>query len=150
MYHAMVSTAPYTAPAAPAAHSAPYPAIYRNLMSTSLLGTVYRVGEDADTVSQAVEATLEDSSTYLLYRSIVMAMAGQRGKEREQLQQQVEQHPEDGASKVALALTLLFEGDREWRHWIDNVLATSTDQPVRQAAQGVLQFLSRGARPGSH
>ncbi len=140
----------------PAAHAAsparpePYPAIYRNLMSTSLLGTVYRVGDDADTISRAVEATLEDRSTYRLYRSIVLAMAGQRGEEREQLQQRVDSHPEDGAGKVALALTLLFEGDPDWRHWIDNVLATSTDQPVRQAAQGVLQFLGRNLLPAVH
>ncbi len=142
-----------SAPAAHAdatAHSEPYPAIYRNLMSTSLLGTVYRVGDDADAISQAVEATLEDRSTYRLYRSIVLAMAGQRGEEREQLQQRVESHPDDGASKVALALTLLFEGDPDWRHWIDNVLATSTDQPVRQAAQGVLHFLGRAFRTTVH
>ncbi|AVS61258.1 hypothetical protein C8241_05605 [Paracidovorax avenae] len=137
------ATAPYAAAEAPAA---PYPVIYRNLMSVALLGTVYRVGSDADTISRAVEATLEDSSTYLLYRNIVLAMAGQRGKERDQLLHHVETHPEDGVSKVALALTLLFNGDPAWRHWIDNVLATSVDQPVRQAAQGVLHFLGRSTQ----
>ncbi len=58
----------------------------------------------------------------------------------------METHPEDGVSKVALALTLLFNGDPAWRHWIDNVLATSVDQPVRQAAQGVLHFLGRATQ----
>ncbi|MDA8457422.1 HrpB1 family type III secretion system apparatus protein [Acidovorax sp. GBBC 3334] len=145
----MIHSAPFKATAA-LAPSVPYPVIYRNLMSVALLGTVYRVGSDADTISQAVEATLEDSSSYLLYRNIVLAMAGQRGQERDQLLHHVENHPEDGVSKVALALTLLFEGDPAWRHWIDNVLATSMDQPVRHAAQGILHFLGKAPKPVIH
>ena len=54
---------------------------------------------------------------------------------------EVEDNPQDDETKVALAVSLLLGGDADWRHWIDNVLATSDDQPVREAALGVLSYV---------
>jgi len=121
----------------------PYPAIYRNLMSVGLLGTVYRVSEDAQTISNAVELTLDEPGSFAVYRAVALAMAGQLDYARETLGARVDNDPQDDASKVALAIAMLFGGDPGWRHWIDNVLATSADITVRQAAHGVLGYLGR-------
>jgi hypothetical protein len=121
----------------------PYPVIYRNLMSVGLLGTVYRAGEDAQTISNAVALTLEDSGSFEVYRAVALAMAGQLDHARDTLGQRVDSDPQDDASKVALAIALLFGGDTGWRPLIDNVLATSADTDVRQAAHGVLGYLGK-------
>lgn len=121
----------------------PYPVIYRNLMSVGLLGTVYRVGEDAQTISDAVELTLDEAGSFAAYRAVALAMAGQLHYARETLGKRVDDDPQDDAGKVALAIAMLFGGDPGWRRWIDNVLATSADVTVRQAAHGVLGYLGR-------
>jgi hypothetical protein len=54
----------------------------------------------------------------------------------------VEQNPHDDNAKVAMAVSLMFAGDAEWKHWLDNVMATSSEQSAREAANGVLTFLS--------
>ena len=43
---------------------------------------------------------------------------------------------------VAMAVSLMLGGDAEWKSWLDNVLATSSEQSAREAANGVLTFLS--------
>lgn len=121
----------------------PYPVIYRNLMSIGLLGTVYRVGEDAQTISDAVTLTLDEGGSFEVYRAVALAMAGQLDHARDTLGAKVEQDPQDDASKVALAIAMLFGGDPGWKQWIDNVLATSIDTDVRQAAHGVLGYVGR-------
>jgi hypothetical protein len=130
----------------PDADPRPYPAIYRNLMSVALLGTMYRVGEDAEIISHAVELTLEESGSFAVYRAVALAMAGRLDHARETLGASIENDPQDDASKVALAIAMLFGGDPGWRHWIDNVLATSADVNVRQAAHGVLGYLGKLSR----
>ena len=35
----------------------------------------------------------------------------------------------------------MLAGNAEWKHWIDNVLATSSDQNAREAASGVVTYL---------
>lgn len=134
--------------AQPAAKSA-YPVIYRNLMTVGLLGTIYRVGDDAQTIHSTVEMTLEDSHSYSLYRTVALAMAGQVGDAREALASRIEEDPQNGENKVAMAITMLFGGDRGWRHWIDNVLATHADQEVREAAFGVLKYAGQQSRRAS-
>lgn len=123
-----------------------YPVIYRNLMSVGLLGTVYRLGDDAQTISNAVALTLEHSGSFEVYRAVALAMAGQPEHARETLGAKVDQDPQDDASKVALSIAMLFGGDPGWKHWIDNVLATSIDTDVRQAAHGVLGYVGQLAR----
>lgn len=117
-----------------------YPVIYRNLMSVGLLGSIYRLGNDAQIINAAVELTLDEPRHFRTYRAVALAMAGQVDYARNVLGGQVEEDPQDDETKVALAVSLLLGGDAEWRHWIDNVLATSDDQPVRQAALGVLSY----------
>jgi hypothetical protein len=118
-----------------------YPVIYRNLMSVGLLGVIYRVGEDAQTINAAVESTLAEPGAFSTYCAVALAMAGQTEYARNVLGGRVEEQPQDDQAKVALAVSLLFGGDPGWRHWVDNVLATSTDQPTRQAALGVLSYV---------
>ena len=58
-----------------ASTSRPYPVIYRNLMSIGLLGTVYRVGEDAQTISDAVALTLDEGGSFEVYRAVAREFA---------------------------------------------------------------------------
>ncbi|GKT20972.1 hypothetical protein [Acidovorax sp. SUPP3334] len=131
---------------APTATKSAYPVIYRNLMTVGLLGTMYRVGEDAQTIHATVEMTLEDAHGYSLYRTVAMAMAGHLDEAREALASRIEEEPQNGENKIAMAVAMLFGGDRGWRYWIDNVLATHTDQEAREAALGVLKYVSRQDR----
>jgi hypothetical protein len=128
--------APTTAPARG------YPEVYRNLMTVGLLGAIYRRLDDADVVNAAVEATLDDPSHYRMCRAIAVGMGGDVGYAREQLGSYVEHNPDDDNAKVAMAVSLMLGGDAEWKGWLDNVLATSTEQSAREAANGVLTFLS--------
>jgi len=118
-----------------------YPVIYRNLMSAGLLGSIYRLGADANIINAAVELTLDDPRHFRTYRAVALAMAGQVDYAQRVLGSQIEEHPQDDEAKVALALSLLLGGDTDWRAWIDNVLATSDDQPAREAALGVLSYV---------
>lgn len=119
-----------------------YPEVYRRLMTVGLLGAIYRCTDDADVVNTAVEATLDDPAFYRMCRAIAVGMGGEVGYAREQLGSYVEQNPHDDNAKVAMAVSLMFAGDAEWKHWLDNVMATSTEQSAREAANGVLTFLS--------
>ena len=123
------------------AHPGTYPVIYRNLMSVGLLGSIYRVGNDAQVINAAVELTLDEPRHFRAYQAVALAMAGQVDYARSVLGGQIEERPQDDESKVALGVSMLLGGDPEWRHWIDNVLATSNDQPARQAALGVLSYV---------
>ena len=118
-----------------------YPVIYRNLMSVGLLGAIYRIGTDAQVINAAVEMTLDEPRHYRAYRAVALAMGGQVDYARSVLGGRIDEHPRDDESKVALAVSMLLGGDPSWRQWIDNVLATSVDQPVREAALGVLSYV---------
>lgn len=140
MYDTYTQHAAYAAPAA--APASGYPEVYRNLMTIGLLGAIYRSMDDANVVNTAVEATLDDPTFYRMCRAIAVGMGGDVGYARDQLGSYVEQHPDDDNAKVAMAVSLMLGGDAEWKTWLDNVLATSSEQSAREAANGVLTFLS--------
>jgi hypothetical protein len=140
MYDTYTQHAAYAAPAV--APASGYPEVYRNLMTIGLLGAIYRSMDDANIVNTAVEATLDDPSFYRMCRAIAVGMGGDVGYARDQLGSYVEQHPDDDNAKVAMAVSLMLGGDAEWKSWLDNVLATSSEQSAREAANGVLTFLS--------
>lgn len=121
---------------------ADYPEVYRNLMAIGLLGAIYRASEDAAIVHQAVEMTLEDPTMYVMHRAIAVAMGGDASYAKASLGHRIEQQPDDDNSKVALGVSMMLSGDPEWKHWLNNVLATSTDQQAREAATGVLSYLA--------
>lgn len=131
----------YAAPAEPAA-TGDYPVVYRNLMSIGLLGAIYRCADDANLVNEAVEATLDDPTLYRMWRSIALGMGGDAAYAKTNLGAHLEQNPEDDNAKVAMAVSMMLSGDPEWKHWLDNVLATSTEQSAREAANGVLSYLA--------
>lgn len=140
MYDTYAAHAAYAVPAAaPAGH---YPEVYRSLMVVGLLGAIYRRMEDADIVNTAVEATLDDPGFYRMCRAIAVGMGGDVEYARETLGSYVDEHPDDDNAKVAMAVSLMLGGDAEWKSWLDKVLATSTEQSAREAANGVLTFLS--------
>jgi hypothetical protein len=118
-----------------------YPLVYRNLMAVGLLGSIYRLAADADIVNEAVELTLADSGLYRLYRSIAMGLGGNSDYAKRNLLTQAEQDAEDDTAKMALAVSLLLGGDPDWRRWLDNVLATSSNQKARAAAHELLDYL---------
>ncbi|WKB51746.1 hypothetical protein [Eleftheria terrae] len=121
--------------------SGDYPVVYRNLMAVALLGAVYKARDDAETVSAAVEKTLNDPLQFRLCRAIAQGIGGDAEFARGTLGKHLEQHPDDDGAKVAMAVSMMLAGNAEWKQWIDNVLATSTDQSAREAANGVIAYL---------
>lgn len=119
-----------------------YPAVYRNLMAVGLLGSCYRVHEDAERVNEAVEATLSDPSQFRMYRAIAQGIGGDASYAQQEIGQHLDDAPDDDRAKVALAVSLMLAGDVEWKALIENVLATSTDQVAREAATKLIQYLS--------
>ncbi|MDH0868422.1 hypothetical protein [Mitsuaria sp. GD03876] len=115
-----------------------YPLVYRNLMAVGLLGAVYRARDDAATVSAAIELTLDDPTPFRVCRAIAQGIGGDAEYAATTLGEHVDAHPEDEGAKVALATAFLLARDERWKGILDEVLATSTDQNVRQAASGVL------------
>jgi hypothetical protein len=124
-----------------ASHDEAYPLVYRNLMAVGLLGAIYRTHDDANTVSDAVEMTLNDALNFRICRAIAQGMGGDAAAVQESLGQHVEENPDDDGAKVAYGVALMLAGNAEWKHWIDNVLATSSDQNAREAASGVVSYL---------
>jgi hypothetical protein len=118
-----------------------YPEVYRNLMAVGLLGACYRVGEDADKVNNAVEATLADTSEFRMYRALAQGIGGDATLAAAEIGRRIERDPDDDRSKVALAVSLMLAGDPEWKNLIENVLAVSTDQVAREAATNLVQYL---------
>ena len=119
-----------------------YPDVYRNLMAVGLLGACYRCADDAQIVNDAVEATLSDVSQYRMYRALAQGIGGDASLASDEIRRRLEKDPDDDRSKVALAVSLMLGGDPEWKSLIENVLAVSTDQVAREAATGLVQYLS--------
>ena len=117
-----------------------YPLLYRNLMAVGLLGAVYRARDDAATVSAAVEMALDDPTPFRVCRAIAQGIGGDAEYASATLGQYVEERPDDEGAKVALATAYLLARDARWKGILDEVLATSADQNVRQAANGVLAY----------
>lgn len=134
----MAADASLAAAPSAAASAASYPLVYRNLMAVGLLGAVYRAREDAATVSAAVELTLDDPTPFRVCRAIAQSIGGDAEYASSTLGDYVQAHPEDEGAKVALATAFLLARDPRWKGILDEVLATSSDQNVRQAANGVL------------
>jgi hypothetical protein len=117
-----------------------YPLIYRNLMAVGLLGAVYRVRDEAETVSAAVELTLADPTPFRVCRAIAQGIGGDAEYASETLGRHLEGHPDDEGAKVALATAFVLARDERWKPILDEVLATSSDQHVREAAIGVKDY----------
>lgn len=126
--------------AADATSTTDYPLVYRNLMAVGLLGAVYRARDDAATVSAAVELTLDDPTPFRVCRAIAHSIGGDAEYASATLGEYVDGHPDDEGAKVALATAFLLARDERWKGLLDEVLATSADQQVRQAANGVLDY----------
>ena len=122
--------------------AADYPVVYRNLMAIGLLGAVYRAHDDTETVSRAVESTLDDPTPFRVCRAIAQGIGGDAEYASATLGRHVEEFPQDEGAKVALATALLLARDERWKEILDEVLATSADQNVRQAANGVLEYVA--------
>ena len=118
-----------------------YPTVYRNLMVVGLLGSIYRKHDDAEVVNKAVEATLDDTTQFRVYRAIAQGIGGDATLANEMLATSLEKNPDDDAAKVTFAVAMLLGGDPQWKSIIDQVLALSTDQAAREAAVGVLSYL---------
>lgn len=121
-----------------------YPAVYHNLMLVGLLGAIYRSnGDDTQTVNKAVELTLVDTTVFTMCRAIALGMGGDADFAKTHLGAHLEQHADDDGAKLAMAVSMMLAGDTQWKHLIDNLLATSTDQTAREAAHGVLSYLNK-------
>lgn len=120
-----------------------YPAVYHNLMLVGLLGAIYRSGDDTQTVNKAVELTLVDTTVFTMCRAIALGMGGNADFAKAHLGAHLEHHSDDDGAKLAMAVSMMLAGDTQWKHLIDNLLATSTDQTAREAAHGVLSYLNQ-------
>ena len=119
-----------------------YPPVYRNLMMVGLLGACYQAHEDAQMVNDAVEATMQDPTPFRMYRALAQGIGGDASYAATQLQQRLDEKPDDDKAKVALAVSMMLAGDPEWKGVVENVLATSTDQVAREAATNLIQYLT--------
>jgi hypothetical protein len=122
------------------AAAAGYPLVYRNLMAIGLLGAVYRVRDEAETVSSAVELTLADPTSFRVCRAIAQGIGGDAQYASETLGRHLDEHPDDEGAKVALATAFLLARDERWKPVLDQVLATSADPNVREAANGIKDY----------
>ena len=116
-----------------------YPTVYRHLLVAGLLGTLYGAREDAAIVTAAVENTLADAREFQLCRALAQSLHGQSDEARETLEAHLNQHPDDAQAQVVLAAVLMRLRNPLWRPMLDNVLATTLDQPARQAARDLLE-----------
>jgi hypothetical protein len=119
----------------------PYPRVYYNLMVVSLLGSIYRQHDEAQSCSEAVESTLKDATRYRMYRAIAKGIGGDANLATEMLEQHLTEHPDDDRAKVTLAVAMMLGGNPDWKSIIDRILAVSTDVPAREAANSVLSYL---------
>ena len=76
------------------AAAAGYPLVYRNLMAIGLLGAVYRVRDEAETVSSAVELTLADPTSFRVCRAIAQGIGGDAQYASETLGRHLDEHPD--------------------------------------------------------
>lgn len=118
-----------------------YAGVYRNLLCVGLLGTIYSQSEDVNIVCSVVETTLEQPELFRIYRAVISGLSGRSDYARETLERHIEKFPDDDIAKVSLGAALMLSGERDWKHWIDAVLATSINPTTRTAASGVLSFL---------
>jgi len=119
-----------------------YPLPYRNLMAVSLLGTLYRA-QEVDAASRAVENTLADPGRFRVYRAVLQSIGGEGKAAESALAAHLEHRPDDDGAKLAVAMAKALSGDAEWRPLLENVLATSSDGGVREAATRMLEQLQR-------
>jgi thioredoxin-like negative regulator of GroEL len=131
----------YASAAAPAAE---YPPVYRSLMAVGLLGSSYGQHEDADVIDTAITATLDDPTHYRVNRAMAQSQGGASKEAVESLRAHVQADPHDDGAKIALAVTMRLAGDDGWEDVIENVLASSADPAVREAARNVVAYLSQG------
>ncbi len=115
--------------------------IYRNLMAVGLLGTIYRSEEDAETINDVIEATLNEPLQFRICRAVVSGMAGVGDVARGSLRTHVDTHPDDEAARLALAISLILAGDPDGRRAIESLLATTSDTNVRLTAHSMLELL---------
>lgn len=117
--------------------------IYRNLMAVGLLGTAYRITEDAETINNVVEATLEAPLQFRICRAIVSAMAGTGAASKSSLAAHVQENPDDEPARLAYAIALMVSGDPDGKQAIEGVLATTSNSVVRLTANNVLDYLRK-------
>lgn len=119
------------------------PPLYRNLMAIGLLGTVYRLPDDANIVNDVIDATLQQPTQYRMCRAIATGMTGDSDYAKRVLAPYVEDHPDDEAARVAMAIALTLAGDEEGPKTLHSVLAVSTDMSIRMTAGNMLSFMAR-------
>ena len=118
-----------------------YPDIYHNLMIIGLLGSIYRLHEEANKINSVVEATLNNPVEYRMFRAIAQGIGGDSEYAQNVLSKHIDDHPDDDSAKVAMAVSLMMAGNPEWKPLIENVLATSTDQAARESANNLVFYL---------
>ena len=129
---------PWTEPS----DGADYPPVSRDLMAVGLLGACYQLGDDAQKVNDAVEATLTDPAQYRMYRALAQGIGGDSSLAAAEIERRTAENADDDKAKVALAVSMMLAGNPEWKTLIDGVLATSTDQAAREGATQLIQYLA--------
>jgi hypothetical protein len=119
------------------------------LIAAALLAAIHRTPEDGESVSVVVETELPDSTEFQICRALALSGRGDARLAVEQMNKRMQDNPDDEAAKVVLAVAMRLAGDANWRFSIDNVLATSVDQEIRETACNVLDCLQafRQGRP---
>ena len=114
--------------------------VMRNLAAVGLIADSRALVDDAATVARAVEATLSDATQYRLFRAVANGVAGDAERATAFLAADMDLASTDGGMLVGKAVALLMAGSKEWRPAIDQVLAISDDQAVREAANAAIEY----------
>lgn len=122
-----------------------YPAVYRYLMATGLLGSMHGLADDARTVSSAMEQTMTVTREYRLCQALAQSLSADPGKARATVESHLDTNPDDAQAQVIFAATLMRAGDPQWKPVLDMLLATSVDPVVRQTAQDLLRMAEAAA-----
>jgi hypothetical protein len=114
---------------------------YRLMLVCAMLGSVRRQTADAEAVFGSIEDRVLDKPSFMMIRAVALALGGGQQVAIDVINQRLAVDPDDDLSKVALGVAMLLNNDPDWRFTIDNVLATSMDQPARQAALKTMTYV---------
>jgi hypothetical protein len=97
--------------------------------------------DDARAVDAAIESTMTDPQPYRVHRAMAIGLGGDPATARATLEPHIEANPEDEMAKLMLGVSLVIAGEPHGLAWMDNVLATSCDPAIRQAAMSMTQLV---------
>jgi hypothetical protein len=114
--------------------------VTRLLTSAMMVGQMYSMDDQAQTIHTALAATMgaERGAELRITRAFASAMAGDAKPARALLAEDWDNSQRSELAQVVLALSLRIAGDPDWSQPARKVLSVSSDDAVRVFAKDVL------------